>query len=260
MIMTESSIDRTIDQERLLRDIILEVGKIPDTPVRDIVAGRHHIMVIGEHAGLCARINRRDPADNEELSGFSGSVKEIAQGLLQPSQQDTDAVSFAMAAVNSLLSVPSGASAVKAQALIRKYGKGKNVAFIGHFPFIEKMKTEFRNMWVLEKRPRPGDLDAGEADKVLPRAEVVALTATTLLNGTCTHILNLIPREAFTIMLGPSTPFAGCLFDWGIDALAGCAINDVSLVAPSIREGIPYRRLKGVDQFTWVIEKDSVKP
>lgn len=242
----------------LLEDILQQVNKLPDVPVKDIVRGRHHIMVRSDHAGLCARIHARDQGMEEDragdgLTGFRGSVLELAGRFLRPAHESQETISCAMAAINSILPVPEDALPVKGQQLMERHGKGKNVVCIGHFPFVERMGREFRHMYVLEKYLRPGDLSVENAEDVLPHADVVALTATTLLNGTCEGLLRLIPGHAFTIMLGPSTPFAPCLFDRGIDALAGCRVSNPYLLKSSIQKGEGgYHGLQGTEPFTWV--------
>lgn len=244
-------------QERLLRDILHDAGKVPDARVRDICRGGHHIMVLSHHAGLSARMydpdqGRQKDGAADDLSGFRGSALELASGLLRPEGQSRDSVSCALAAMNSILPVPGDARRCKGQELIDRYGRGKNVVIVGHFPFVEKMGQGFRRVWVLERYPRPGDLDAEAAGNVLPRADVVALTATTLLNGTAAGLLGLVPAHALTIMLGPSTPFAPCLFDWGIDALSGCSVKDPAGLKLSIQRGGGYHSLQGTEPFTWV--------
>jgi hypothetical protein len=247
-------------QDRLLRDILHDVQSIPDTPVREITRGPYHILARSDHAGLCARTLDPAPGNNkdrieDDLSGFKGSVREFVKGFFRSVYESRDAISCALAAINSILPVPEKALPMKAQHLIERHGKGKNAAFIGHFPFVEKLGPDFHHIWVLERDPRPGDLDAEWAGDILPRADVVGITATTLLNGTCAGLLRLIPDKAFTIMLGPSTPFAPCLFDWGIDALAGCRVNDVARLRTSVQAGGRHKGLKGTEPFTWVADR-----
>ena len=246
-------------QERLLKDILESAKSVPDGPVKDIVVGSHLITVTSAHTGLCTKMGSHGLEVREKLPDFEGSARELASLLLNKSPEFPDIIAFSMAAINSLLPVPEVALLLKAQDHMMKYGKGKNAASIGHFPFVEKVGSEFRNLWVLEIHPRPGDLPIETAKELLPRADVVAMTATVLLNGTCADILKMIREETFVIMLGPSTPFAPCLFDWGIDALAGCSVKDAPLVNSSIREGLPYRKLKGVDPLIWVMEKDTLQ-
>lgn len=257
--MTETScISMTGNQKRLLEEIVLAVAGLPDAPVRDIVRGNHMLAITSARTGLCTRMERHGQHVREEAPPVPESARELSSFLVAPPPNFPDAVSYAMAAINSLLPVPERMVPLKAQDLIRKQGEGKNVAVIGHFSFVEKMGGEFRNLWVLEMHPRPGDLPAEAAAELLPLADLVALTATTLLNGTCANILGLIHREAFTIMLGPSTPFVPCLFDWGINALAGCHVVNTSLVASCVREGRPFKHLRGVEPLIWTCETNSI--
>jgi uncharacterized protein (DUF4213/DUF364 family) len=242
-------------QEMLLRDIISDTGKVVDMPVKDIFTGQYLISVTSAHTGLCTRVTRNKEISEDESSLSGRSAMEIAGMLIDPLPELTDAMSFAMAAINSLLPIPGDALRSRAQDLILRHGRGKNVAVIGHFPFVDWSGSGFRNLWVLENYPRPGDLPAGAAEVLLPQADLVAITATTLLNGTCAGLLGHIPRGSFTIMLGPSTPFAPCLFDWGIDALAGSRVKDNSLLTLSMIKGVPRRQLEGIESLVWMAER-----
>lgn len=257
--MTETSyMSMADDQKRLLEEIVFSVAGMPDAPVKDIVLGSHLLAITSAHTGLCTRMGRHGQHVQEAAPPVPESAQELASLLLHPPSDLPEITGYAMAAINSLLPVPEHTVPLKAQDLIRKKGEGKNVAVIGHFSFVEKMGPEFHNLWVLEIHPRPGDIPAEAAAELVPRADVVALTATTLLNGTCSDILGLLHKDVFTIMIGPSTPFAPCLFDWGIDALAGCRVVDASLSAPGILEGLPFKRLRGVESLLWTVGKNSV--
>jgi hypothetical protein len=241
-------------QERLLRDIISDTGRVRDRPVKDIFVGNYLIGITSARTGLCTRLTRNGEKSGDKSLLSGRSAMEIAGMLIDPLPTVTEAISFAMAAVNSLLPIPENAVRLRAQEVILRQGRGKNVAVIGHFPFVDWSGLEFRNLWVLENYPRPGDLPAEAAEVLLPQADLVAITATTLLNGTCAGLLRYIPRESFTIMLGPSTPFAPCLFDWGIDALAGSMVEDNSLLTSSMIKGVPRRQLEGIEPLVWMAE------
>jgi len=242
-------------QEMLLRDIVSDMGKVIDMPVKDIFTGRYLISLTSAHTGVCARVTRHGERSEDESLLSGRSAMEIAGMLIDPLPDLPDAISFAMAAANSLLPIPKDALPLKAQEVILRHGRRKNVAVIGHFPFVDRVGSEVRNLWVFENHPRPGDLPAEAAEALLPQADVVAITATTLLNGTCAGLLGHIPRESFTIMLGPSTPFAPCLFDWGIDALAGSRVADNSLLTSSMIKGVPRRQLEGIEPLVWIPER-----
>jgi uncharacterized protein len=186
------------------------------------------------------------------LPGARGSAKELAQTLLS---DDPLRATIGLACMNSLLPLPPQGEVqhAKAQDLILAYGTGKKVAIIGHFPFVDKIRPEFSSFWVLEKSPRRGDLPAEEAERILPNAEVIAISATTLANGTLADILSLCSPSAKKIMLGPSTPLSPVLFACGIDIIAGGVVEDRNLVKQGILAGLPFKQLKGYRYVVWGI-------
>ena len=244
-----------MDQARLLADILASACKgRPDMPVRAYVQGAHLLGARGRGGlpmGLCSRAAPHGEPPGVELHTLPASAKEASE-LLLGRGGEPDLTAFGMAAVNLLLPPPAAASPMKAQELIMAKGRGKRVAVIGHFPFVERMGGEFADLWVIEKNPRPGDRSEHEAESLLPRADVVALTGTTLLNGTCERLLGLCRPGAFRLMLGPSTPFAASLLDWGLHALCGARVLDPDLAATGILDGRPFKDLRGIEQLIWL--------
>lgn len=239
-------------QVRLLADILASACKgRADMPVRAYVQGTHLLGLRSQAMGLCSRAAPHGEPPAMELHTLPSSAKETAE-LLLGRLGEPDAPAFGMAAVNLLLPPPAEAATMKAQELIMERGRGKRVAIVGHFPFVERMGGEFADLWVIEKEPRPGDRPEQEAEVLLPQADVVALTGTTLLNGTCERLLRLCRPDAFTLMLGPSTPFAPSLFDWGLKALGGTRVGNPDLAAEGILEGRTFKQLRGVEQVLWL--------
>jgi uncharacterized protein (DUF4213/DUF364 family) len=63
--------------------------------------------------------------------------------------------SLGIAAINSLLDVDeSRAVEINAGAVLAKRGYGKNVALVGHFPFIPKLREAAAQLWVIEQHPQ----------------------------------------------------------------------------------------------------------
>lgn len=71
---------------------------------------------------------------------------------------------------------------INASEVISRESKGRNLAVVGHFPFIDRIKAEMRNCWVIEKIPFGDDIPEEKAADYIPRADVVMITATTLIN------------------------------------------------------------------------------
>lgn len=242
-----------MNQHQLLRELLRELDDLPDSPVHQIIAGDFGHLVAVESTGMGIAswaLHRPVPARELPLPGVCDSAKQLAKNILS---EDPKVATIGLACLNSLLPSPPAENLqnIKAQDLITRFGRGKKVAVIGHFPFVEKIRTEFDDFWVLEKSPGPGDLHADHASRVLPAADVVAITATTLANGTLSEILKLCSGSAIKIMLGPSTPLSPFLFRCGIHALAGCMVTDRSLVKEGILAGLPFKELRGIRYVVW---------
>jgi hypothetical protein len=250
---------RKIEHSEIISALLLDLGHTGDRPVDEIVIGGHLAAVSAGRTGLASRIRGHGrPGPGGVLAGmpdeYSRSARTLAGTLADqphnPPPNIPQLRTLAVAAVNALLPPPENAPDVKGQDLLLERARGGNVAVVGHFPFVERLRDEFAGFTVLELDPRQGDLPASRADDILPRADAVALTSTTIMNGTLGPLLSLIPSEAFVIMLGPSTPFAPSLFNFGVDALSGSVVDDPAQALAGIREGKPYRKLDGVRPLT----------
>ena len=158
-----------------------------------------------------------------------------------------------IAAINSLLPIDESLCIdLNAEEEIRSHGEGKRVAVIGHFPFVKGLRPVAQKLWVFELpgRSRPGDFTGNEIRTLLPQAEVIAITSTTLINHTLGHILSLAAPDAYKFMLGPSTPLSPVLFDYGFDALSGSIVIDRDQVINCISQGANFRQVKGVRKVT----------
>jgi hypothetical protein len=147
-----------------------------------------------------------------------------------------------------------------AEEVILARGTGRQVVIVGHFPFVERVRAAAAQCWVLELRPAPGDLPASEAERVLPQADVIALTSTSLLNHTADALIDLCRPEATLLLLGPSTPLAPALFEAGIDVLSGTMVDGLEAVLASVSQGATFRQIKrngGVRLVTWLKERTS---
>ncbi len=203
--------------------------------------------------GLASSMARHDPGEDHAVDGVGRltlrSPQELARWLLSTNPLQA---SIGMATLNALLDVPpSCLDSHPAQNLILKRARGRRVAVLGHFPFIGRLSEEAEELHVLELRPGAGESPATRASKILPRCEVVVLTATVLMNGTHEHVLPLC-AQAFTLMLGPSTPPSPALFRWGMDVLAGSIVTDPESVLRTVSQGGTYRDLEGVRKWSWI--------
>jgi uncharacterized protein (DUF4213/DUF364 family) len=173
-------------------------------------------------------------------------AKELAR--LSLSSRTLEAA-IGIATINSMLPIDESLCIdLNAEAEIRARGKGKRVAIIGHFPFVKRLRTDAKELWTFELpgRGRPGDYSSNEIETLLPQAEVVAITSTTLINHTLGGLLDLIAPSAYKMMLGPSTPLSPVLFDYGFDALSGSIDINRDLLLNCISQGANFRQVQGV--------------
>lgn len=187
-------------------------------------------------------------------------VPKVEQGQEQTLPPERDPLfrrSVALATVNALLPPPpadADISELKGQELLLEVGRGKRVVVVGHFPFVDKIARDFAAFHVLERRPRPGDLPAEESRRVLPQADVAAITSTSISNNTLQGLLELCREDCFVLLLGPSTPLAPSLFDLGVDALAGAVLHtpeNLDSVLSGVRAGHPFKTLEGMRPILW---------
>ena len=221
-----------------------------DAPVRQVLMGAFWTAVVldtdpvrcGLASTLRGETGHRGPPVPEAGDLLSYSARDLAQWLRSPA---TLKASIGLAAHNALLA-PDETTFVELNAsqVIVDRGAGGRVAIIGHFPFVEEVRQAAETCWVLELRPRPGDLPADRADEVLPQADVVAITSTSLINHTFDDLIRLCRDDALVVMLGPSTPLAPLLLETGVDVLSGTLVADVYRVLRFIAQGATFRQIK----------------
>jgi len=215
-----------------------------DEPVRKVLVGAYWTMV---NTGLATTMRDRDPQHGDACGSLLDAgvlhhktARELASYVRS---EHPVAMSIGMAAINSMLDLDESRCTNRgAFDLLAEKGRGRNVAVVGHFPFVPKLRELAKELWVLEQRPRPGDLPAAEAARILPQCEVVCLTGTSLMNGTLDGLLALC-RNAYVVLTGPSSPLSPLLFEFGIDAICGARVTNAEAVAPFITQGASFKQL-----------------
>jgi uncharacterized protein (DUF4213/DUF364 family) len=226
-----------------------------DASVKDVRQGVFHTGVLTRYCGLAATLPRdalkqEGPLVKEPGFLLEKTSKDLARMVYSDSLLEA---AIGMAAINSLLEVDlDSCKEVNAAEVILEKGEGKNVAIIGHFPFLPRVRERAKNLWVIEKNPREGDFNETEADRFIPQADVVAITGTSLTNHTLPHLLELCNREAFIIMLGDTVPLSPVLFDHGVHALSGTRVIDAELALKCVSQGANFRQIKGTRKLTMV--------
>jgi uncharacterized protein len=209
------------------------IASLPDdAPVRSVLVGAHWVVVCSRYCGMASALHDDHPHGTLSVREAGRlhlkSAKELAQLIHSESALEA---SIGMAAINSLLEVDESAAVeVNAADVLAERGRGKNVALVGHFPFIPQLRQSVGQLWVIEKRPTEGEYPAEAAPELLARAEVVAITGTAFINRTMDDMLGYCRPEATVMVLGPSTPLSALLYDYGVDILSGTRVVDEAAV------------------------------
>ena len=160
-------------------------------------------------------------------------------------------VAVGLATLNAMLQPdPSLLANIDAADWLVTHGRDRKVALVGHFPFIEELKPVVAQLWVLELTPQPGEYHADEAPQLIPQADVVAITSSTLINHTLEGLLALARPEAKVMLLGPSTPLTPVLFDFGVDLLSGVQVVDIEAALASVAARVNFQKMEGVKRVT----------
>ena len=228
------------------------IQSLSDKEVVDVRIGLHWTAVVVQEDGVqkCGLSSTLDSPHDHEKSGpdvpAAGSLTELNGVALAEFALDEKKVlrSVGMAAINALIpSTPELWVEDNAEEMIANHGAGKKVALIGHFPFIRSLRERVGELTILELKPRPGDLHADQAERIIPDVQVLAVTSMTFPNHTLEHVMSFVQPGTVVIMLGPTTPLTPQLFDYGIDIISGSVVEDIPSVLKMVSQGAGFRQI-----------------
>ncbi len=155
---------------------------------------------------------------------------------------------YGMAAINVYYNTPQRLEALGAYEPFERYCtdgldlRGRHIGVVGHLNMPRSVYDQAASVRILERNPRPGDYPDSACDWLLPQCDLVIMTASTLVNKTLPHLLDLC-RDAYTILAGPSCPMCPALLELGLNRIAGLVITDQTGMEEKIRKDIsgpPY--------------------
>ncbi|MBW2056512.1 MAG: DUF364 domain-containing protein [Deltaproteobacteria bacterium] len=233
---------------KILDQLIESLGG-RDHPVREVRCCAFWTAVTTRHTGLSTTYRALEGEADTHQSGVRDvgflTEKNALELVEYARSHNTLEASIGMAAINSLIEVDVARCVdLNAYDVLLEKGRGRNIAVVGHFPFVPKLKKAAKNLWVIEKRLRPGDLPESETKRILPRCDVVCITGTAFINHTIEGLLSLC-RESFVVLTGPTSPLTPLLFDYGIDVICGTRVVDSEEVLRFISEAATFRQLHG---------------
>ncbi|MFQ5886401.1 MAG: Rossmann-like domain-containing protein [Anaerolineae bacterium] len=239
---------------RILDDLIASLEE--DSPVDEVRTCVFWTAVVSKHCGLASTMREVGPHGERQVREVGSLQEKSALELAQYAKSDLPLeASIGMASINSLLEVDeSRCVELNARDLLLEQGQDKKIAIVGHFPFLAKLKGVAESLWVLERYPAKEELPAEAAEEVLPQADLVAITGTTLINHTLDHLLSLCRPDSLVMLLGPTTPLSPVLFDHGVDIISGTRVIDAKTVLHCISQGATFQQVKGVRLLTMIRE------
>ena len=237
-----------MSKNSIIEDLLADLPEKP-VPVRSVCIGAHWTAVCSTHCGLAATIIGEEVHDHTIVVRDAGhlhekSAQELAGYALSKNPLEAG---IGVAAINSLLEVnEQNASEIDAADLLMEKGAGKTVALVGHFPFIQKLRERVGNLQVLEIHPGEDEYPKEAAAEIIPRADVVGITGSSLVNHTMDGLLDLCDPNALVIVLGPTPPLSPVMFEHGADIIAGSRVIDGKSVLAAVGQGASFKQLTGV--------------
>jgi uncharacterized protein (DUF4213/DUF364 family) len=235
---------------KILDDLIFGL-KGRDCPVKSVHTCVFWTAVITKQCGLSSTFRDEGIPHDRRVRDVGNLTRKTALELAEYAKSKSLLeASIGMATVNSLIDIDESKCIEKnAFEILLEKGKDGNVAVVGHFPWIPKLREKVQNLWVLEERLREGDLPSTDADRILPQCDVVGITGTSFINHTLEGLLALC-KNAFVVLIGPTCPLSSILLDYGIDAICGAKVVDEDKVIQSISQGATFKEVIGVKLVT----------
>ena len=198
-------------------------------------------------AFLGPRQRRSEAAVQELVAATRGRpIGEVAQPLGEAGSLEHTALGAA--AVNALLALQLTHDTLGDENgldVLARESVGKKLAVVGRFPYLDEIRAKATQSWVLELEPEGDEVGPDGAAAALGQADVVGITGSTIANGKLEGLLDKCRREAFIVLIGPSTPLSPVLFDYKVSALCGVLAEDPAQTLASIVNEGSTRRIPG---------------
>ena len=230
--MSQNEINGTMEQ-------VLADSVVGDIPVDKVIIGLNWTMVrAGDLCGVARSPDRGTEGARtiRPPEGFIG--KPLSELALYLCSSDSLMRSLGLAAINAwwnrkelLREAKSYVSEIGGLSAIEAPGEG--VVIVGGFRGTQKRLPLSR---IVEREPKPGDILVEDAPKAYLKANTLAITAQTLMNGSLQTILQQSVSVPRRMLVGPSTPLCPLLFDFGLTELSGAVILDPDMAETFILE------------------------
>lgn len=241
------AMDRPLEgAEKELVDQMIQTIDRPDVLTERVVVGSKFLAVIaGNRMGLSALLDAVPKQEEIALAQtLLGQPVRTAVSLIQ--RPSPFLISLGVAALNAANAPDPEAvepSNFPAENLMADLGKEKTLGLVGEFPFARKLAQRVGTLHLFELKPVPTGLPRDLWEIILPKLDILAITATTLLTRQMAWYLSRAP-QATIVILGPTTPNSRILFEYGVNYLCGSVVTNMERVAASIEAGFCFTDIK----------------
>ena len=161
---------------------------------------------------------------------------------------DLVASSLALATVNAILADSPKPEGMEAGDILESLDihRGDTICMVGCFlPILAALENRQVSVTSVDQIPKPGSRPAEEVESLLPNSDIAIITATSIINNTIDHLLELAGSCRQAALLGPSTPLIKEAFSGTpIVSLSGVRVSDCERVLQTISEGGGFREFK----------------
>jgi hypothetical protein len=217
-----------------------------EQPVEDILLGRVWTLCrAGEQIGMAM-----SPAQISRTLPWSGRLRgrPLSELATWVTSWDAHEASVGMAAVNAALQARrdgvlgaavdlagEGPGNLAVFEWFKPQLAGCRVVVVGRYPGLQRYVEDY-GWQVLERDAGDEDWPDPACEYLLPRADWVFLTATSILNKTFPRLATLA-ASARLVLLGPTAPWLEELRDFGVDYIAGVKVYDPDRLWQTVQEG-----------------------
>lgn len=212
--------------------------------VQEIIIGLTWTFCRAEGIGLCM-----SPGQPTRILPWSGTLANRSISDLAPWVRSWDSyqATIGMAVINAAINAgspllkkaqplsPTGATNLAVFEHFLPLIRGKRVVVVGRYPGLSQYEKE-TDLTVIERQPIDRDLPDTACEYLLPEADWVFLTATSIANKTFPRLVEL-SQQAQLVLIGPTVPWLSELADMGINYLAGVAVTRPEALRQTIAEG-----------------------
>ncbi|HEY9828403.1 MAG TPA: DUF364 domain-containing protein, partial [Stenomitos sp.] len=214
---------------REIYDLLIAFSR-SDAIVQEVLIGLTWTFCRSDAVGLCM-----SPGQPTRTLPWSGTLVGQKIEALAPWIRSWDAyqATVGMAAINAVINSasplidqaeslsPTGSANLAVFEYFLPQIQGQQVVVVGRYPGLERYE-QVAKISVLERQPTANDLPDTACEYLLPEADWVFLTATSIANKTFPRLVELA-QQATLVLMGPTVPWLPELAEMGIDYLAGVA-------------------------------------